>query len=121
MNTGSSDVHIPYKKGNFHIYKVMFIPCCHYQLRWFSLNLNSVGIVVLKYIFIKKDAYLATEKCHIQPSMCTCSYQSELPWPIPQTSVESDLGCTLRIYFDNVGDNVMLTLYNVMLTSQKPC
>ena len=26
-----------------------------------------------------------------------------------------------RIYFDNVGDNMMLTLYNVTLTSQKPC
>ena len=34
-------------------------------------------------------------------------------------SVESDLGCTLRIYFDY--DNVMLTLHNVTLTSQKPC
>ena len=32
-------------------------------------------------------------------------------------SVESDLGCTSRIYFDNV----KLTLHNVMLTSQKPC
>ena len=29
-------------------------------------------------------------------------------------SVESDLGCTLRIYFDNV----TLTLHNVMLMSQ---
>ena len=35
-------------------------------------------------------------------------------------SVESDLGCTSRIYFDNVGDNVTLTLYNATLTSQKP-
>ena len=26
-----------------------------------------------------------------------------------------------RIYFDNVDDNMMLTLYNVTLTSQKPC
>ena len=32
-------------------------------------------------------------------------------------SVESDLGCTPRIYFDNV----TLTLYNVTLTSLKPC
>ena len=31
--------------------------------------------------------------------------------------MESDLGCTLRIYFDNV----MLNLHNVTLTSQKPC
>ena len=40
--------------------------------------------------------------------------QSELPRPIPRNSVESDHGCTSRIYFDNVGDNVTLT-------SQKPC
>ena len=33
------------------------------------------------------------------------------------TSVESDLGWTWRIYFDNVA----LMLHNVMLTSQKPC
>ena len=34
--------------------------------------------------------------------------------------VESDHGCAPRIYFDNAGDNVTLTLYNVSLTSQKP-
>ena len=32
-------------------------------------------------------------------------------------SVESDLGCTLRVFFDNV----TLTSHNVMLTSQKLC
>ena len=32
-------------------------------------------------------------------------------------SVESDLGCTSRIFFDNV----TLALHNVRLTSQKPC
>ena len=48
-------------------------------------------------------------------------YQSELPRPIPQNSVESDHGCISRIYFDNAADNVMLTLYNMTLTSQKPC
>ena len=42
--------------------------------------------------------------------------QSELPRPIPRNSVKSDLGCTSRIYFDNV----TLTLHNVTLTSQKP-
>ena len=46
--------------------------------------------------------------------------QSELPRPIPRNSVESDHGCTSRIYFDNAGDNVTLTLYNVTLMSQKP-
>ena len=44
--------------------------------------------------------------------------QLELPRPIPRNSVESDHGCTWRIYFDNAGDNVTLTLYNVTLTSQ---
>ena len=48
------------------------------------------------------------------------SDQSELPRPIPQNSVESAHGCTSRIYFDNVGDNVTLTLYSVTLTPQKP-
>ena len=33
-------------------------------------------------------------------------------------SAKSDHGCTSRIYFDNAGDNVALTLYNVTLTSQ---
>ena len=47
--------------------------------------------------------------------------QSELPRPILQNSVESDHGCTSRIYFDNAGDNMTLTLYNVTLTSQKLC
>ena len=49
------------------------------------------------------------------------SYQSELPRPIPQNSVQSDLGCTSRIFFDNTGDNVTLTLYYVALTSYNPC
>ena len=45
----------------------------------------------------------------------TCDkYQLELPRPIPRNSLETDHGCTSRIYFDNAGDNVMLT-------SQKPC
>ena len=45
------------------------------------------------------------------------SLQSEFPRPIPWNSVESDLGCTSRIYFDNV----TLTLHNLTLASQKPC
>ena len=44
----------------------------------------------------------------------TALIQSALPRPIPQDIVESDHGCTFRIYFDNAGDNVTLT-------SQKPC
>ena len=48
-------------------------------------------------------------------------WRSEQPRPIPRNSVESDHGCTLRIYFNNASNNVTLTLYNVKLTSQKPC
>ena len=40
---------------------------------------------------------------------------------IPQNSMESDHGCTSRIYSDNASDNMTLTLYNVTLTSWKPC
>ena len=39
--------------------------------------------------------------------------QSELPQPIPWNSMEIDLGCTSRIYFNNV----TLTLHSVTLTS----
>ena len=47
--------------------------------------------------------------------------QSEISQSIPRNSVESDNGCTSKIYFDNAGDNVTLTLYNATLTLQKPC
>ena len=47
--------------------------------------------------------------------------QSELPLSIPRNSLESDHGCTSRIYFDNSGDSMTLTLYNMTLTSRKPC
>ena len=30
---------------------------------------------------------------------------SELPWPIPRYSVESDHGCTSMFYFDNADDS----------------
>ena len=39
---------------------------------------------------------------------------------VSANSVESDHGCVSRIYFD-AGDNVTLPLYNVALTSNKPC
>ena len=53
--------------------------------------------------------------------MITRCNQLELPRPIPRNSVESDHGCISRIFFDNADDNVMLTSYNVTLTSKKPC
>ena len=40
---------------------------------------------------------------------------------IEKQQITSDHGCTSRIYFDNAGDHVTLTLDNVTLTSQKPC
>ena len=43
------------------------------------------------------------------------SVDSELPLPIPRNSLESDNGCTARIFFDNAGNNVMLMLYIVTL------
>ena len=54
-------------------------------------------------------------------SHITDQLQSELPRPIPWNSVESDHGCTSRIYFYNTGDNVTLMLYSVTLVSRKPC
>ena len=33
--------------------------------------------------------------------------QSELPRLIPRNYVESDHGCTSRIYLDNAGDNII--------------
>ena len=47
--------------------------------------------------------------------------QLELPRPIPRNSVELGHGCKSRICFDNAGDNVTTTLYNVTLTSHIPC
>ena len=68
-------------------------------------------------------AIISLKKRGLFALLWLCSYcrQSELPWPIPQNSVESDHECTSRIYFDNTGDSMTLSLYNVTLTSQKPC
>ena len=54
-------------------------------------------------------------------SEATTTVRWEMPRPIPRNSVESDRECTSRIYFNNAGGKVTLTLYNVTLTSQKPC
>ena len=45
-------------------------------------------------------------------------HQLELPRPIQRSSVELHHRCTSRIFFDNAGDNVTLTLNNVTLTPQ---
>ena len=82
-----------------------------------SHNDNTQGIqcelTLYQYIVTSKYAFM-TRKYNNHRSQ-----QSELRPPIPRNSVESDHGCTLMIYFDNAGDYVTLTLYNVMLTSQK--
>ena len=67
---------------------------------------------------LKSMAYMLVDVCAYAGIIL---HQSELPRSIPRNSVESDHGCTSRVYFDNPGDNMTLTLYNVTLTSRKPC
>ena len=73
--------------------------------------------------FVKHNPVLRFYKVSIMTKSYekTSKYQSELPLPMRRNSVDSDHGCTSRIFFDNAGDNVTLTLYNMTLTSQKPC
>ena len=78
-----------------------------------SLSLESVKYVAKLFSAVKLQMHFT--------NYFSNEWKSELPQPIPQNSVESDHGCTSRIYFDNAGDNVTLTLYNVTLTSQKLC
>ena len=85
---------------------------------------RSNNLQVQKYILMWKFKAVTPlyEQCTIprpiisnqKPACLHLKCQSELPPPIPQNSVESDHGCTSRIYFDNAGDNVTLT-------TQKPC
>ena len=77
---------------------------------------QSIKVPPNRREFIHKSE--AIKKYHAR---FTCAKQMELPRPIPRNSVASDHGCTSRIYFDNAGDNMTLTLYNVTLTSRKPC
>ena len=92
----------------------------HYYcpILWFSVVLSyftevSFIIGLLLSFFIVR---LIVTKVHRNEPL------SELPQPIPRNSVISDHRCISRNYFqiDNAGDSVTLTLYNVMLTSQKP-
>ena len=68
-----------------------------------------------------RSVYRSVKYVDEQKKLVRTKTESELPRPIPRNSVESDHGCTSRIYFDNASDNVTLTLYNVTLTSWKPC
>ena len=50
--------------------------------------------------------------------LITCLLYSALFYSIKSRNfVESDHGCTSSIFYDNAGDNVALTLYNVTLMS----
>ena len=69
-----------------------------HHLEFLSLKVGCTG---------SSESTLVLSKCHIVGNYM--SWQSELLWPIPWNSAESNLGCTSRIYFDNV-----------TLTSQKP-
>ena len=55
-------------------------------------------------VILKMNCYLIHRTC--------VRTHLELHGPIPLNSVESDLGCASRIFFDNV----TLALYNVTLT-----
>ena len=67
-----------------------------------------------KYLVLKKNGFLTKSYYCIKPSTEICEGtitflsiriildQSELPRPNLCNSVESDLGCTSRIYFDDL-------------------
>ena len=70
---------------------------------------------------VAKAAILDICKPYVGLNQSLAGSQSELPWPILRNSTESNHGCTSRTYFENAGDNVALTLYNVTLMSQILC
>ena len=78
------------------------------QVDWVGFFLVSIDFMIWR---------VSVDMMVLGISVDLVNCQSELLQPIPRNSVESDLGCTSRIYFDNV----TLTLYSVTLTSQKPC
>ena len=73
----------------------------------------AIMLKELAYMHLRIKEYISRIIHHII-SQAKGTKQSELPRPIPQLSVKSDLRCTSGIYFDNACDYVMLT-------SQKPC
>ena len=90
---------------------------------WAGLQRNDVSKALCKrvvlglYSSVLDTSYLkrlTRSKSHYW--VVILGSQSELSRPISWNSVESDLGCTSRVYFDNV----TLTLHNVTLTSKKP-
>ena len=87
-------------------------------LAMFCVGLWMISNSLFRTLPIAIDAYLNTA---VWPFGCSALSQLELPLPIPRNSVESDHGCTSRIYFDNAGGNMTLTLYNVTLVSWKSC
>ena len=95
---------------------IQWVNECRSQIPCSKVTINAVlGSHVQIYVYsisseslVQKHMSMA-RKCH-----------NHRPTPIgtaSATSVESNLGCTLRIYFDNV----RLAPHNMTLTSQKPC
>ena len=69
-------------------------------------NIHGILCQLTLYQYLVASKYASmTRKYHNHRSQ-----QSELLRPIPQNSVKSETWCTLRISFDNVGDNVTLML-----------
>ena len=86
-----------------------------YYVRWH-------GVVIFEIVVLPSFVFdLVQNGSTLWNNARESTIKSELPPPIPRNTVESDHGCTSRIYFGNAGNNVTLTLYNVTLTSQKPC
>ena len=84
-------------------------------------TIQDLAIAATPYILEKHENKAKKVNLIQKHVIVVLTCQSELPRPIPRNSVDSDHGCISRIYFDNVGDNETLTLYNVTLTSTKPC
>ena len=77
----------------------------NYQNCNVSYYINAKYVDIIRSIF-RLEAYRNIVLDGVQE----LQRQSELPRPIPRNFVESDHGCTSRIYFNNAGDNVALTL-----------
>ena len=87
--------------------------------RYRLVTINSNTCQLDNCLSRKLTSYDIVQSC---TSFILCTFHTAIGTASASSAnyVESDLGCTSRICFDNVGDNVKLTLDNVTLTSQKP-
>ena len=90
------------------------------------LYLSSWCLVMVEWLFLAVPwgclrfvIVFFADHTHLLFLQLNSTCQPELPPPIPRISVKLDHGYASRIYFDNAGDNVTLTLNNVI--SEKPC